>query len=309
MDERRRRAMEAQHFRGVGVALVTPFSEDGSVDTDALRHHVEFQIRGGVRFLVPCGTTGESATLSADEQARVIHETVDAARGRAHVLAGAGGNDTADVIRRAGAAQEAGADGILSVSPAYSKPSQRGLIEHYGALAAAIDRPVVVYNVPGRTSSNVLPDTLLALAEVDNIVGVKEASGDVSQIMTILRERPEGFVVLSGDDSLALPLLAAGADGVISVVADAAKNHMSRLVDAALDGDYPRARALHFQLLPLMQANFIETNPVPVKAALEMMGYLEATYRLPLVPLDELNEPRLRSALAEAGLLEAEKVD
>jgi 4-hydroxy-tetrahydrodipicolinate synthase len=190
------------------------------------------------------------------------------------------------------------------VSPAYNKPSQRGLIEHFRAVAAAVDCPVVVYNVPGRTSSNVLPETLLALAEVENIVGVKEASGDVNQIMTIVRERPEGFLVLSGDDSLALPVIAAGADGVISVVANEAPELMSRMVSAALGGDYEAARVLHYRLLPLMQANFVETNPVPVKAALEMMGRLKASYRLPLVPLDTANEPHLRHALTEAGLLE-----
>lgn len=296
--------MDADRFRGVGVALVTPFREDGSVDTDALRRHVNFQIEGGVGILVPCGTTGESATLSADEQALVVRETVSAAQGRVPVLAGAGSSDTADVIRRARAAREAGADGILSVSPAYNKPSQRGLVEHYRAVAEAVDCPVVVYNVPGRTSSNVLPETVLALAEVENIVGVKEASGDVNQIMTILRERPEGFLVLSGDDSLTLPLIAAGADGVISVVANEAPGLMSRMVGAALRGDYEEARALHYRLLPLMEANFVETNPIPVKAALAMMGRLKARYRLPLVPLDPANEPRVRHALAEAGLLE-----
>ena len=298
--------MDASHFRGVGVALVTPFHEDGSVDTDALERHVEFQIDNGVGVMVPCGTTGESATLSADEQATVIGRTVHAARGRASVLAGAGGSDTADVVRRARAARDAGADGILSVSPAYNKPSQRGLVEHFRTVAAAVDCPVVLYNVPGRTSSNILPETVLGLAEVDNIVGVKEASGDVNQIMTIIRERPEGFLVLAGDDSLALPVIAAGADGVISVVANEAPDLMSRIVGAALRGDYDEARALHYRLLPLMQANFVETSPVPVKAALEMMGRLEARYRLPLVALDPVHEPRIRHALTEAGLLEAE---
>ncbi len=300
--------MNASRFRGVGVALVTPFRENGSVDTEALRRHVDYQIDHGVQVLVPCGTTGESATLSADEQALVVRSTVRAADGRFPVLAGAGGSDTADVVRRARAAREAGADGILSVSPAYNKPSQRGLIEHFRAVADAVDCPVVAYNVPGRTASNVLPETLLTLAEVDNIVGVKEASGDVNQIMTILSMRPEGFLVLSGDDSLAMPLIAAGADGVISVVANQAPGLMSRLVGAALRGDFDEARTLHYRLLPLMQANFVETNPVPVKAALQMMGRLEARYRLPLVPLDSENEPRIRRALEEAGLLQAELV-
>ena len=193
------------------------------------------------------------------------------------------------------------------MSPAYNKPSQRGLIEHFRTVAAAVDCPVVLYNVPGRTSSNVLPETVLTLAEVENIVGVKEASGDVNQIMTIVRERPEGFLVLSGDDSLTLPLIAAGADGVISVVANEAPGPMSRMVAAALRGDYDEARTLHYRLLPLMQVNFVEPNPVPVKAALELMGRLKATYRLPLVPLDPENELRVRRALVGAGLLMTER--
>ena len=298
--------MVTERFRGVGVALVTPFRDDRSVDVEALRHHVEFQIEEGVQVLVPCGTTGESATLSADEQMLVVQTTVLAAAGRVPVLAGAGGSDTADVVRRAKAARQAGADGILSVSPAYNKPSQRGLIEHFRAVAVAVDCPVVVYNVPGRTCSNVLPETMLTLAEVDNIVGVKEASGDVNQIMAIIRERPDGFLVLSGDDSLALPLIAAGADGVISVVANEAPGLMSRMIGAALRGDHDEARGLHYRLLPLMQANFVETNPVPVKAALELMGRHEARYRLPLVPLDPANLPCIRRALADAGLLDSD---
>ena len=298
--------MNVDRFRGLGVALVTPFRKDGSVDTEALVRHVDHQIDNGVAVVVPCGTTGESATLSADEQVLVVSTTVGAAGGRVPVLAGAGGSDTADVIRRARAARHAGADAILSVSPAYNKPSQRGLLEHYRAVAAAVDCPIVVYNVPGRTASNVLPETVLALADSDNIVGVKEASGDVNQIMTIVRERPEGFLVLSGDDSLALPLIAAGADGVISVVANEAPAVMSAMVGAARRGDYDEARALHYRLLPLMHANFVEANPVPVKAALAMMGRCEAHYRLPLVPLDPENEPRLLHALEEAGLLGAD---
>ena len=291
-------------FSGVGVALVTPFEEAGSVDVVALRAHVEFQIEHGVGMLVPCGTTGESVTLSAKEQQTVIREVVGAARGRATVLAGAGGSDTSDVIRRARSAHDAGADGILSVSPAYNKPSQRGLIAHYRALADAVACPVVIYNVPGRTASNVMPDTVLALAEVENIAGVKEASGNVDQVMTLLRQRPDGFSVLSGDDSLTLPLMAAGADGVISVVANQAPGLMSSMVAALLEGDLDRARELHFRLLPLMLANFVETNPVPVKLALELMGRMQARYRLPLVAAQPESESVVRNALIEAGLLE-----
>lgn len=287
------------------MALVTPFREDGSVDVDALRQHVDFQIDGGVAVMVPCGTTGESATLSAEEQALVIRETVAAARGRALVMGGAGGSDTADVCRRARAAREAGADAILSVSPAYNKPSQRGLIEHYRTVAGAVDCPLFIYNVPGRTASNVRPETVLALSAVENIAGVKEASGDMDQVMTLIRERPDGFLVLSGEDNLTFPLIAAGADGVISVVANEAPSLMSRMVRAAMEGRYDEARTLHYRLLPLMRANFVETNPGPVKAALALMGRMEARYRLPLVPLGPESEPILRSALVEAGLLEA----
>lgn len=296
--------MIAQRFRGVGVALVTPFTESGSIDFDALQRHVEYQVDGGVNMLVPCGTTGESVTMSAAEQAQVIETTVRAAAGRIPVMAGAGTNSTADGVDLAKAARDAGADAILSVSPYYNKPSQAGLIRHYQAVAEASGLPTFIYNVPGRTSSNVEASTVLELAKVDNITGVKEASGNLEQAMVILRDRPEGFVVLSGDDSLALSLIAAGADGVISVVANEAPAQMAELVEAALAGDFAAARDIHYRLLPLMQANFIETNPVPVKAGLEMMGRMQARYRLPLVPLAEQNRAPLERALREAGLLE-----
>ena len=299
--------MESTQFSGTGVALVTPFSDDGSVDTEDLRKHVSFQIENGVSVMVPGGTTGEGATLSTEEQGLVIRTTVEATQGRVPVLAGAGGSDTADVVRRARAAREAGADGILSVSPAYNKPTQRGLIEHYRAVAGAVDCPVIIYNVPGRTASNVLPETVLTLAKIENIVGVKEASADIGQVMTLIRERPEGFTILSGDDALTFPLLAVGADGVISVVANLAPTLMSQMVQRALGGDYEGARQLHYRLLPLMRALFVETNPIPVKAALEIMGHRPAHYRLPLVrPTSEV-EAFLRSALADAGLLDTER--
>jgi 4-hydroxy-tetrahydrodipicolinate synthase len=298
--------MENTQFSGTGVALVTPFRNDGSVDVEDLRKNVELQIENGVRIMVPGGTTGEGATLSTDEQRLVISTTVEAAQGRAPVLAGAGGSDTADVIRKARAARDAGADGILSVSPSYNKPTQRGLIEHYRAIAGTVDCPVIIYNVPGRTASNVLPETVLALAEIENITGVKEASCDVNQVMTLIRERPEGFTILSGDDALTFPLLAAGADGVISVVANLAPALMSQMVERALGGDYEGARELHYRLLPLMRAVFVETNPIPVKAALEIMGHRKAHYRLPLVrPTSEV-ETFLRRALTDVGLLDTE---
>jgi 4-hydroxy-tetrahydrodipicolinate synthase len=297
--------MENTQFSGTGVALVTPLRDDGSVDVEDLRKHVEFQIGNGVRVMVPCGTTGEGVTLSTDEQRLVIGTTVEAAQGRVPVLAGAGGSDTADVVRKARAARDAGADGILSVSPSYNKPTQRGLIEHYRAIAGAVDCPVIIYNVPGRTASNVLPETVLALAEIENITGVKEASGDVNQVMTLIRERPEGFTILTGDDALTFPLLAAGADGVISVVANLAPALMSQMVERALGGDYEGARELHYRLLPLMRAIFVETNPIPVKAALEIMGHRKAHYRLPLVRPSSEVEAFLRRALADVGLLDA----
>lgn len=295
--------MELSRFRGTGTALVTPFRPDGSLDRDAFIRHVEVQIAGGVEFLVPCGTTGESATMTPEEQRAVVALTVEAARGRVAVMAGAGGNKTDDVVARARAAQEAGADAILSVSPYYNKPPPAGLYAHYREIARAVDVPVFVYNVPGRTGSNVAPETLLRLAEIDNIAGVKEASGDLDQIMTILAGRSADFLVLSGDDALTLPILAAGGDGVISVVANEAPDLMSELVRAALAGEIARARALHYRLLPLMRANFIESNPVPVKTALEMMGRMPAHFRLPLAPLDESHIVPLQAALKRVGLL------
>ena len=298
--------MEKTPFSGTGVALVTPFRDDGSIDVEDLQKHVEFQIENGVDVMVPGGTTGEGVTLSADEHQLLVRTTVEATRGRTPVLAGAGGSDTADVVRKARAAREAGADGILSVSPAYNKPTQRGLIEHYLAVAGAVDCPVIIYNVPGRTASNVLPETVLTLAETENIAGVKEASGDVDQVMTLIRERPEGFTILSGDDALTLPLLAAGADGVISVVANLAPALMSQMVERALSGDYEGARKLHYRLLPLMRAIFVETNPIPVKVALEIMGHRQAHFRLPLVRPTAEVEDFLRRALADVGLLEAD---
>ncbi len=295
--------MELSRFRGTGTALVTPFGRDGSIDRERFAEHVEAQIAGGVEFLVPCGTTGEGATMTAEEQREVIALTVEAARGRAAVMAGAGGNKTDEVVSRARAAEEAGADAILSVSPYYNKPTPAGLYGHYRAIAEAVGIPVFVYNVPGRTGSNVSAGTLLRLAEIENIAGVKEASGDLEQMMTIIAGRPAGFLVLSGDDALTLPLLAAGGDGVISVVANEAPALMSGLARAALAGDMAEARELHYKLLPLMQANFIESNPIPVKTALELMGRGAAHFRLPLAPLERNNIGTLKAALERAGLL------
>jgi len=286
-------------LRGCGTALVSPFTADGTLDEARLRALVERQIAGGVKLLVPCGTTGEAATLTPEEQTRVLRATVETARGRARVLAGVGSNSTASTIERAKAARAAGVDGVLVVAPYYNKPTQEGLIAHFEAVAGAVaGLPVVLYNVPGRTSSNIQAPTALTLArEVDTIAGVKEASGDLAQIMTILRERPAGFKLLSGDDAMTLPLIALGADGIISVVANEVPDLMVRMTDAALQGSWEAARALHYRLLPLMDANFIESNPGPVKAAMALMGLLEEQLR-------EQTRARLRDVLQEVGVLE-----
>jgi 4-hydroxy-tetrahydrodipicolinate synthase len=298
--------MHVDWLRGAATALVTPFGADGAVDEARLRALVERQIAGGVRVLVPCGTTGESATLTADEQRRVIALTCEAARGRARVLAGAGGNATAGAVERAQVARAAGADGVLVVAPYYNKPTQAGLTAHFRAVAAAVPGlPVVLYNVPGRTGSNIEAPTVLGLArEAENVVAVKEASGNLSQIMAILRERPQGFRVLSGDDALTLPLMVLGADGIVSVASNEVPDLMSRLADLAAASKWEDARALHNRLLPLMEANFLESNPGPVKAAMALQGLLEERLRLPLVPVQEKTRLRLREVLQELGVLD-----
>jgi len=292
-------------LRGCGTALVTPFTAAGAVDEKRFRALVERQIAAGVRLLVPCGTTGEAATLTASEHEQVIALTVETARGRAKVLAGAGSNATAATVDRARAARAAGADALLLVAPYYNKPTQPGLVAHFRAVAQAVgDTPIVLYNVPGRTASNLAAPTTLALArEVENIVGVKEASGDLAQIMAILRDRPAGFRVLSGDDAVTLPLIALGADGIVSVVSNEAPDLMANLAESALRGEWEAARGLHYRLLPLMEANFLESNPGPVKAALAAMGLLEEHFRLPLVPVQEQTRARVRAVLGALGLL------
>lgn len=294
--------MDAGRFRGLAVALVTPFREDGGLDEEVLERHVHAMVEGGVDMLLPCGTTGESATLSPDEQLRVIARTIETAAGRVPVVAGASSNRTDEAVSLARAAQEAGADAILSLCPYYNKPTQEGLYAHFEAVARGLEVPLIVYNVPGRTASNIKPGTLMRLAELDNVIGVKEASGDLDQIMTILRDRPDGFRVLSGDDALTLPILALEGDGVVSVVANEAPDLMAELVTAGLEGDFGRARAAHYRLLPLMRANFVETNPIPVKTALAMLGQMEAHFRLPLTPLSAAGRRSLEVALETAGL-------
>jgi 4-hydroxy-tetrahydrodipicolinate synthase len=291
-------------FRGTATALVTPFTPRGEVDLAALRALVRAQLRGRVEALVPVGSTGEGATLNDEEQAFVITAVVREVRGRIPVIAGASSNSTAKAVALALRARECGADAVLSVAPFYNKPTQEGIFRHFQAVARAADIPVVIYNVPGRTASNIDASTALRLArEVPNIAGVKEASANLSQIMEILRNRPAGFGVWSGDDNFTLPLVALGADGVISVVGNEVPGPFSTMVRHALAGRLPAARALHYRLLPLMNVNFIESNPIPVKAALAMMGLITEAYRLPLVPLSAANRPKLRAVLKSLNLV------
>jgi 4-hydroxy-tetrahydrodipicolinate synthase len=296
-------------LRGCATALVTPFGADGEIDEAGLRALVEYQIAGGVRLLVPCGTTGESATMTEEEDRRVIKLTIEAARGRARVIAGTGSNSTATTIEYSRAARDLGADAALVVAPYYNKPTQEGLYAHFRAVAEAVAGfPVVIYNVPGRTSSNIAAQTALRLArDCENIVAVKEASGDLAQQMAILRERPANFRLLSGDDALTFALLALGADGLISVASNEAPALMSEMVNKALAGDWETARALHYNLLPLMEANFIESSPGPVKAALALMNLIEENLRLPLVQVQERTRARMRETLLEIGLLQETK--
>lgn len=294
--------MDVARFRGLAVAMVTPMHPDGSVDGAALQRHVEFLVEGGVDVLVPCGTTGESATLHFREQAEVIARVVGAAGGRVPVMAGAGTNHTEDAVRLARAARDAGADALLSVGPYYNKPTQEGFYRHFREVAAATDLPLFLYNVPGRTGSNLRPETVLRLArEVDTVAGVKEASGDLGQAATILRDRSDHFLVLAGDDEMALPVMALGGDGVVSVAGNEVPAAMKALVTAGLHGDFATARAHHFRLLSLMRANFVESNPIPVKAALALMGRMGEHLRLPLTPLEAAHRPLLERALMEAG--------
>jgi 4-hydroxy-tetrahydrodipicolinate synthase len=295
------------NWSGVGTALVTPFTSAGEIDEPALRALVARQVERGVHFVVPCGTTGETPTLSADERERVIRITVEICQGRVPVLAGVGGYDTAEVAATASAAEALGVQGLLSVTPYYNKPTQEGLFQHYAAIAARTSLPIIVYNVPGRTGCNVEPRTLARLAAIPNIVAVKEASGNMTQICEVCRVVPDDFTVLAGDDAMALPAMAVGGKGVISVASNVVPDRMARLVNAALAGDFASARAEHHALLPLMLVNFIESNPIPVKAALAMMGLCEEVYRLPMVPPSEASRGKIRQTLADLGLLGAQQ--
>ena len=290
-------------LQGCGTALVTPFTKEGVLDEGALRKLVDWQIAEGIHFLVPCGSTGEAVTMNPVEHRRVVEITVEQAKGRVPVIAGAGSNDTAKAVALSKEMKAAGATHLLHVSPMYNKPPQRGIIAHFERIADATDLPIIVYNVPGRTGSNIEAKTTLALSRVENIVAVKEASGNMAQILDILRDRPDHFSVLSGDDEMTLSVLAAGGDGVISVVSNATPGKMAQLCNVGLRGDMAAARQLHFELLPWMRAAFIESNPIPVKAAMAMLGRMENRLRLPLVALEDRHVDAVRAALKAAGAL------
>ena len=287
---------------GCGTALVTPFAADGSLDEAALRGLVEWQITEGIHFLVPCGSTGEAATMTVQEHRRVVEIVVDQAKGRVPIVAGAGSNDTQKAIALSKEMKAAGATHLLHTSPMYNKPPQRGIIAHFRAIADAVDLPVIVYNVPGRTGSNVEAKTTLALASVPGIIAIKEASGNLAQITDILRDRPRQFSVLSGDDEMTLAVMAAGGDGIVSVISNATPKAMAQLCERMAAGDLSGAREIHFKLLPWMRAAFVESNPIPVKAALSLMGKIRNVLRLPLVPLSDGNMATVRSALAASGV-------
>jgi 4-hydroxy-tetrahydrodipicolinate synthase len=294
-------------IRGCGTALVTPLRRDGSLDLDALRRLVQFQLRAGIDFLVPCGTTGETPTLEHAEYLAVVRTVVQEVSGKVPVIAGVGGNNTRKVIDLAAQVRGLGVQGILSVAPYYNKPTQEGLYQHFQAIAESTDLPIIVYNVPTRTSSNIEPATVARLSKIPNIIGIKEASGSIVQQMEVLAAVPPDFRVLSGDDSFTFPLMALGGVGIISVVSNETPGEMTKLAHLLLEGRLEAARQLHFSLLPLMQVNFIETNPIPVKAALALMGLIEEVYRLPLVPMKAENRAKLERVLAARGLLLAQK--
>src|SRR5205807_10136230 len=295
-------------FTGTGTALVTPFRTDGSLDEAALRRLVRRQIDAGVDLLGRCGTTGERPTLTHEEHLRVVEIAIELAKGKAPVLAGAGGYNTAEVISLARELARLGADGILSVTPYYNKPTQEGLFQHYRAIAQAVSLPIVLYSVQGRTGVNIEPATVKRLAQIKNIIGIKEASGNVSQMAAVLNAVPEDFIVLSGDDAITLPLIALGGRGVISVVSNEIPAEMSQLARLALQGDFHGARQIHRRYHALMEINFVESNPIPVKAAMVEMGLLEPVWRLPLVPPRAENQARIRAVLESLGLVDRSAV-
>jgi 4-hydroxy-tetrahydrodipicolinate synthase len=290
-------------FSGCGTALVTPFRQDLSLDETALRRLVRRQVDAGINFLVPCGTTGENPTLSHEEHLRVVDITMEEAAGRVPVLAGCGGYNTAEIIELARELEAMRVSGLLSVAPYYNKPTQEGLFQHYETIAESVSLPIVLYNVPGRTSCNIEPATVRRLAHIENIVGVKEASGNIAQIGAICAQAREDFTVLSGDDAVTLPAIALGARGVISVASNEIPAEMTQLVRLCLAGRFDEARALHRKLLPLMEVNFAESNPIPVKAAMAVMGLIEPVWRLPLCPPRPETMEKIRGVLESMGLV------
>jgi 4-hydroxy-tetrahydrodipicolinate synthase len=292
-------------FTGCGTAMVTPFQENGSLDEGTLRKLVQRQIEQGIDFLVPCGTTGESPTLSRDEHLRVVAITIEESAGKVPVLAGAGGNNTHEVIELAHECQNLGADGILSVTPYYNKATQEGLYQHYKAIAASVSIPIILYSVQGRTGVNIEPSTVVRLAEIENIVGIKEASGNITQIAENVNRVPDKFIVLSGDDAMTLPVISLGGRGIVSVASNQIPGAMSELARFANQGDFDGARKLQRRYFPLMQVNFIEANPIPVKWAMSVMGLLKGVYRLPMVEPSAANKQKIEQVLESVGLLAA----
>jgi 4-hydroxy-tetrahydrodipicolinate synthase len=291
-------------LRGCGTALVTPFHQDGSIDEAALRNLVAWQVESGIDFLIPCGTTGETPTLSHDEWLRVIDTTIEVAAGRVPIVAGATSNSTHEAVEKVKeVATRPGVAAILTASPYYNKPTQEGQYRHFKAIAEAVEKPILLYNVPGRTGANIEPGTLTRLAEVPSILGVKEASGNITQIAEVLNAVPEHFLVFSGDDAITLPVVALGGVGIISVASNEIPGEMAAMTRAALNNDWTTARSIHRKYLPLMQANFIESNPLPVKAVLAMMGRIEEMYRLPLLPMRRDTRSKLQKIATEAGLI------
>ena len=290
-------------FQGCGTAMVTPFRKDGSLDEPTLRSLVKRQVNEGINFLVPCGTSGESPTLTREEHLRVVEITLEETNGRVSVLAGAGGYNTAEVIELAQELKAMRVDGLLSVTPYYNKPTQEGLYQHYKAIASAVKIPIVVYSVQGRTGVNVEPATLKRLAEIDYIVGVKEASGNISQMAAIVQQVPPSFAVLSGDDAITIPLIALGGHGLVSVISNEIPGEITALVQRALANDFAAARALQRRYFALMEVNFVESNPIPVKTAMALMGLLEPIWRLPLCPPNPANQAKIEKVLETLGLL------
>jgi 4-hydroxy-tetrahydrodipicolinate synthase len=291
-------------FTGCGTALVTPFGEDLSLDERALRRLVRRQIDGGIDFLAPCGTTGESPTLTRAEHVRVVAITVEEANGAVPVLAGAGGNDTAEVISLGNELQRLGVDGLLSVNPYYNRPTQEGLYQHFKAIADGVPLPIVLYNIPGRTGVNIETSTLRRLADVENIVAVKEASGNISQMAAVAHAMPDGFDILSGDDAITIPLIALGGRGIVSVVSNEIPAEMTRLTHLAMEGDFAGARAIQRAWMPLMEMNFIESNPIPLKTAMALMGLLHPVWRLPMTPPSPQTRAKVTAVLQSLGLLD-----